>query len=188
MDRDVARNSSILHPFNKLPDLNSAVILLVGFQSIKKQELARSIVELSTHFSLQVRTAAQLPLPSSSNDQRPKIDLVVFMLDANIKQSMKTVADSVKHLDAAYFLGRVCFVALNATDEKSHCADLGDILALCDAYDSPLLCGDLETKEERNRLARRLVEMTKIAAGFQNGVSPLLVQSTKRSYQFVETL
>ncbi|XP_030840712.1 centromere protein M [Strongylocentrotus purpuratus] len=188
METILGAKQPVLHPFNKLPELNSAVVLLIGFQSIKKKELAEAMVALNTEFCLQVRTATQLPLPSINDEQRPKIDLIVFILDVNVNMSLKTVADSLPHLDPTYFLGRVCFLALNAPSEKTQCADLGDILALCDAYDSPLICGDLETQEQRESLARRLVEMTEIAAGFKNGISPLLIQSTRRSYQFVKSL
>eukprot|EP00057_Strongylocentrotus_purpuratus_P010350 XP_011664824.1 PREDICTED: centromere protein M [Strongylocentrotus purpuratus] len=223
METILGAKQPVLHPFNKLPELNSAVVLLIGFQSIKKKELAEAMVALNTEFCLQVRTATQLPLPSINDEQRPKIDLIVFILDVNVNMSLKTVADSLPHLDPTYFLGRVCFLALNAPSEKTQCADLGDILALCDAYDSPLICGDLETvadslphldptyflgrvcflalnapsektqcadlgdilalcdaydsplicgdletQEQRESLARRLVEMTEIAAGFKN--------------------
>nr|XP_054763805.1 centromere protein M-like [Lytechinus pictus] len=167
---------------------DSLFLKLIGFQSIKKKELAEAMIALNTDFCLQVRTATQLPLPSMNDEKRPKIDLIVFIFDVNINMSLKTIAESLPHVDPTYFLGRVCFLALNASSDRSQCADLGDIIALCDSYDSPLICGDLETQEQRESLARRIVEMTEIAAGFKHGVSPLLVQSTRRSYQFVKSL
>ncbi|XP_071493806.1 centromere protein M-like [Diadema antillarum] len=179
---------NVLHPFSKLPELNTAVILLVGCQAIDTKTLARSLVDLSTDVSLQVRTATSLPLPPENDDQRPKIDLVVFLLDASVKMSMKVIADSVGHLDMSYFIGRVCFVVLNASSEQSHCADIGDIVGLCDTYNSPMLTGNLEPESQRQSLARRLLEMTWVAAGFKPGVSPLLIQCTRRSYQFAEVL
>ena len=55
----------------------------------------------------------------------------------------KTVA-SAKELDMSYYLGRACFVVLNATSDSLHCADMSDITGLCDAYDSPMLCASLK--------------------------------------------
>ncbi|XP_038064507.1 centromere protein M-like [Patiria miniata] len=173
---------------SKLPELNTATILLVGMQGIGKHRLAGALLELNTSYSLQVRTATHLPLPAENSESRPRIDFVVFLLDANNNMSISKTVASAKELDVSYFLGRACFVVLNATSESLHCTDMSNITGLCDAHDSPMLCGSLQDENQRKCLARKLLCQTEVSSGFKHAVSPMLIQATKHTYEFMEPL
>ncbi|XP_071796614.1 centromere protein M-like [Asterias amurensis] len=174
--------------YSKLPELNTATILLVGGQGIGQHKLAEALLELNTLYSLQVRTTTHLPLPAENSESRPKIDFVVFILDASNNLSISKTVASAKELDVSYYLGKACFVVLNATSDSLHCADMSDITGLCDAYDSPMLCANLKDESPRKCLARKLLCLTEVSSGFKHGVSPMLIQATKHTYEFMETL
>ena len=57
------------------------------------------------------------------------------------------MVSSLKALDVSYFLGHVCFVVLNGSEEELQAADMNSILGLCDAYDSPVVCGSLKVNK-----------------------------------------
>ncbi|XP_024914046.1 centromere protein M isoform X2 [Cynoglossus semilaevis] len=104
---------SILKPFNKLPSLNSASILLVENEEQFQQSLAEAIVK-DTDFTVNVRLAKYLPLPIENEETRPRIDLVVFIINLTSELSLKSTETSLKYLDPAYFLGKVCFMVTSA--------------------------------------------------------------------------
>uniref|UniRef100_A0A8C5TNI2 Centromere protein M n=1 Tax=Malurus cyaneus samueli TaxID=2593467 RepID=A0A8C5TNI2_9PASS len=59
--------------------------------------------------------ATSLPLPSERDHLRPRIDLIVFMIDIKSKYSLKNVETSLAYVDASFFLGKVCFLATGGT-------------------------------------------------------------------------
>lgn len=61
--------------------------------------------------------------------------------------SFTGVHNSLKHLDTSYFLGRVCFVVNQASDESIHSTDISNVTKLCDSFDSPMLSGNLQVSE-----------------------------------------
>uniref|UniRef100_A0A8C3TRZ3 Centromere protein M n=2 Tax=Catharus ustulatus TaxID=91951 RepID=A0A8C3TRZ3_CATUS len=101
---------SVLRPFDKLPMLNSAVLLLVGSDEAIQQKLAEAILREKRSFNISVHLATSLPLPSERDHLRPRIDMVVFMIDIKHKYSLKNVETSLAHVDANFFLGKVCFL------------------------------------------------------------------------------
>uniref|UniRef100_A0A673VCL8 Centromere protein M n=1 Tax=Suricata suricatta TaxID=37032 RepID=A0A673VCL8_SURSU len=58
---------------------------------------------------LRVHLARSLPLPSSAN--RPRIDLIVFVVNLHSKYSLRNVEESLHHVDATFFLGKAAFLA-----------------------------------------------------------------------------
>ncbi|XP_070581202.1 centromere protein M-like [Ptychodera flava] len=177
-----------LQAYSKVPALSTAVILLVGGHGVGKHKLAQALVDLCTDFTLHVRTATSLPLPRENDESRSKIDFVVFLIDLSNKLSLSVIESSVKLLDIEYFLGKVCFVITKATKPELQNVEMTAVTGLCDAYDSPMLCGKIESDEDCRGLARKLIKMTEIAAGFKPCVTPMLIASTKRTLAFEETL
>ncbi|KAM5251053.1 centromere protein M isoform 2-T2 [Hipposideros larvatus] len=59
--------------------------------------------------TLKVHLAQSLPLPSDVN--RPRIDLIVFVVNLHSKYSLQNVEKSLHHVDATFFLGKVGFLA-----------------------------------------------------------------------------
>ncbi|XP_037702956.1 centromere protein M isoform X3 [Choloepus didactylus] len=100
---------SVLRPLDKLPCLNTATILLVGTEDALLQQLADSMLREDCASELKVHLARSLPLPSNVN--RPRIDLIVFVVNLHSKYSLQNVQESLCHVDASFFLGKVCFLA-----------------------------------------------------------------------------
>ncbi|VFV35619.1 centromere protein m isoform 1 [Lynx pardinus] len=91
---------------------------------------------------LRVHLARSLPLPSSVD--RPRIDLIVFVVNLHSKYSLRNVEESLHHVDATFFLGKAAFLATGAGRE-SHCSvHRNTIVKLAHTYRSPLFFCDLE--------------------------------------------
>uniref|UniRef100_A0A8D1NMW4 Centromere protein M n=1 Tax=Sus scrofa TaxID=9823 RepID=A0A8D1NMW4_PIG len=128
---------------------------------------------------LKVHLANSLPLPSSVT--RPRIDLIVFVINLHSKHSLRNVEESLHHVDATFFLGKVSFLVIGAGRE-SHCSiHRSTVVKLAHTYRSPLLFCDLEIEDFRATMAQRLVRMLQICAGHVPGVSALNLLSLLRS-------
>ncbi|XP_003470573.1 centromere protein M isoform X1 [Cavia porcellus] len=169
---------SVLRPLDKLPCLNTATILLVGAEDALLQQLADSMLKEDCASELRVHLAKSLPLPSNVN--RPRIDLVVFVINLHSRYSLQNAEASLHHMDTSFFLGRVCFLATGA-GQDSHCSvHHNTVRKLARTYRSPLLFCDLEVDAFRASLAQRLVRMLQICAGHVPGVSALNLLSLLR--------
>ncbi|XP_076412522.1 centromere protein M isoform X3 [Peromyscus maniculatus bairdii] len=121
---------SVLRPLDKLPDLNGATILLVGREDALLQRLAESMLKDHCASELRVHLANSLPLPSNVN--RPRIDLIVFVINLHSKHSLRNVEECLNHVDSSFFLGKVCFLVTGGgklssrrgTAPGPHAADL----------------------------------------------------------------
>ncbi|XP_077770445.1 centromere protein M isoform X9 [Canis aureus] len=123
--------------------------------------------------------ARSLPLPSDVN--RPRIDLIMFVVNLHSKYSLQNVEESLRHVDATFFLGKVGFLAMGAGQE-SHCSiHRNTVTKLANTYRSPLFFCDLEREGFRATVAQRLVRMLQICAGHVPGVSALNLLSLLRS-------
>ncbi|CAH6791251.1 Cenpm [Phodopus roborovskii] len=109
---------SVLRPMDKLPDLNAATILLVGTEDSLLQKLAESMLQDHCASELRVHLANSLPLPSTVN--RPRIDLIVFVINLHSKYSLRNVEECLSHVDSSFFLGKVCFLATGGGKLSSH--------------------------------------------------------------------
>ncbi|XP_033089672.1 centromere protein M isoform X3 [Trachypithecus francoisi] len=109
---------SVLRPLDKLPGLNTATILLVGTEDALLQQLADSMLKEDCASELKVHLAKSLPLPSSVN--RPRIDLIVFVVNLHSKYSLQNTEESLRHVDASFFLGKVCFLATGGGRLSGH--------------------------------------------------------------------
>ncbi|XP_036281360.1 centromere protein M [Pipistrellus kuhlii] len=170
---------SVLRPQDQLPGLNAATILLVGKEDALLQQLADSMLKEDCASSLKVHLAHSLPLPSDVN--RPRIDLIVFVINLHSKYSLQNVEESLRHVDTTFFLGKVGFLVTGA-GRDSHCSvHRNTVLKLARAYRSPLLFCDLEVEGFRVSMAQRLVRMLQVCAGHVPGVSALSLLSLLRS-------
>ncbi|XP_054438527.1 centromere protein M isoform X2 [Pteronotus mesoamericanus] len=176
---------SVLRPQDQLPGLNAATILLVGTEDALLQKLADAMLKEDCASDLKVHLAQSLPLPS--NVTRPRIDLIVFVVNLHSKYSLQVVEKSLHHVDTTFFLGKVGFLVTGA-GRDSHCSvHQNTVLRLAHTYRSPLLFCDLEecslTRVEgfRVTMAQRLVRMLQICAGHVPGVSALNLLSLMSS-------
>ncbi|VFV35618.1 centromere protein m [Lynx pardinus] len=152
---------------------------LVGTEDALLQQLADSMLKEDCTSELRVHLARSLPLPSSVD--RPRIDLIVFVVNLHSKYSLRNVEESLHHVDATFFLGKAAFLATGAGRE-SHCSvHRNTIVKLAHTYRSPLFFCDLEIEGFRATMAQRLVRMLQICAGHVPGVSALNLLSLLRS-------
>ncbi|XP_006824697.1 centromere protein M-like [Saccoglossus kowalevskii] len=180
--------SKLLSTFNKVSAPNTATVLLVGAEGTSKHKLAEAMLNIDTDFNLNMLTASSLPLPKDESDSRPPVNFVVFVIDLSNVLSMTIVESSVKYLDVDYFLGRCCFVVMKAEDPDNQNVEMMAVTGLSDVYQSPMLCGDVKTIRNCQCLARKLLSMVEIAGGFKFGVTPLLIDATRNTFNFEEEL
>ncbi|NXM62370.1 CENPM protein, partial [Illadopsis cleaveri] len=125
--------------------------------------------------------AASLPLPSERDHLRPRIDLVVFMIDIKSKYSLKNVETSLAHVDASFFLGKVCFLVTGVGRVNACSIETNAICKLGKTYCSPVLFCELELEGIRVATAQRLLRMLEVCAGHIPGVSALSFVSLMRN-------
>ncbi|XP_017683053.1 PREDICTED: centromere protein M [Lepidothrix coronata] len=164
---------AVLRPFDKLPGLNSAALLLVGSDEELQQKLAEAILQEKRDFKISIHIATSLPLPSERDHLRPRIDLIVFMIDIKSKCSLKNVEASLAHVDATFFLGKVCFLVTGVGRVNCCSIETNAVCKLGEAYCSPVLFCELELEGVRVATAQRLLRMLQICAGLVPGFSAL---------------
>ncbi|XP_005039726.1 PREDICTED: centromere protein M [Ficedula albicollis] len=172
---------AVLRPFDKLPMLNSCVILLVGSDEAIQQKLAEAMLQEKRNFNVSIHLATSLPLPSERDHLRPRIDMVVFMIDIKSKYSLKNVETSLAHVDASFFLGKVCFLVTGVGRVNACSIETNAVCKLAEAYCSPVLFCELELEGVRAATAQRLLRMLQICAGHIPGVSALSLVSLMRN-------
>ncbi|XP_058661735.1 centromere protein M [Ammospiza nelsoni] len=171
---------AVLRPFDKLPQLNSGVLLLVGSDEALQRQLAEAILQEKKDFNISIHLATSLPLPSERDHLRPRIDLVVFMIDIKSKYSLKNVETSLAYVDASFFLGKVCFLVTGVGRVNACSIETNAVCKLGETYCSPVLFCELELEGVRAATAQRLVRMLRICAGLLPGVSALSFVSLMR--------
>ncbi|XP_039919069.1 centromere protein M isoform X3 [Hirundo rustica] len=139
---------AVLRPLDKLPTLNSVVLLLVGSDEALQQKLAEAILQEKKDFNINI---------------------------------LKNVETSLAHVDASFFLGKVCFLVTGVGRVNACSIETNAISKLGKTYCSPVLFCELELEEIRVVTAQRLLRMLQICAGHVPGVSALSFLSLMRS-------
>ncbi|XP_019717698.1 centromere protein M isoform X2 [Hippocampus comes] len=155
---------SLLKPFSRRPALNTATILLVEREEEFQQRLAEVLVE-ETAVTLNVRLAKSLPLPFENQHSRPRIDLVVFIVNLTSELSLQSARASLKYLDPGYFLGKVCFMATNARNAAVPQERLDTLRGLAASLRCTLLFAEDQTADGATNASERLLTILKVAAG-----------------------
>ncbi|XP_071963610.1 centromere protein M-like isoform X2 [Antedon mediterranea] len=182
------RKTHVLSPHNIISSPNTATLLLVGAEGMGKHKFASSIISQKTSFSLQIRTARRLPLPVDTEDTRPNIDYIVFIIDLTNRASISSMEASLKTLDCEYFLGRCCCIVHNANNTNLHGADIKNITGLCDAYHMPMLCAGFDEDKELKSISQKVLSLLQVACGARKWISPMIIEATRQSFTFQETL
>ncbi|XP_015257941.1 PREDICTED: centromere protein M isoform X1 [Cyprinodon variegatus] len=171
---------SVLKPFSKLPNLDTASILLVENEEQVQQGLAEALVEDSAQ-AVNVRLARSLPLPLENEKTRPRIDLVVFILNLTSDKSFKSANESLKYLDPGYFLGKVCFMVTNARYASGNMGRLDAVRKMAASLHCPLLFAEVQQSPEGvTNAARRLLTILKVASGLVPNTSSLYLSNLTR--------
>ncbi|XP_070842159.1 centromere protein M [Chaetodon trifascialis] len=170
---------SLLKPFSKLPGLNTANILLVESEEQFQQSLAAALVE-ETAVTVNVRLAKSLPLPMENEESRPRIDLVVFIINLTSELSFQSAEASLKYLDPGYFLGKVCFMVTNARNTSVPTARLDAVRKLATSLHCPLLFAEDQTPDGLTNATERLLTILKVAAGLVPMATALYLSNLTR--------
>ncbi|KAM6285189.1 centromere protein M isoform 2-T2 [Spheniscus humboldti] len=94
---------------------------------------------------------------------------------------LKNVEASLAHVDASFFLGKVCFL-VTGVGRVNYCSvEMNSIWKLGEVYCSPVLFCELELEGIRVATAQRLLRMLQICAGHIPGVSALSFGSLMRN-------
>ncbi|XP_069766100.1 centromere protein M isoform X3 [Narcine bancroftii] len=133
-----------MRPFDRHPDLNTATLLLVGVEGLHLDQLAAAILKGNRSFEVNVHLAKRLPLPVENEHIRPRIDLIVFLMDVRNQHSVETVRSSLAYVDVNFFLGKVCFLAVGDKSVKHQSVEMYTLKQLADSYLSPLIPAELE--------------------------------------------
>ncbi|PIK53951.1 putative centromere protein M [Apostichopus japonicus] len=86
MSAELNELADVLRPLQKIPQPQTATILIVGADGTPKKEFAESMLNTIASYKLQIRLAKYLPLPIANDDQRPNLDFIVFLLEMNNAQ------------------------------------------------------------------------------------------------------
>ncbi|XP_006740426.1 centromere protein M [Leptonychotes weddellii] len=122
-----------------------------------------------------------LPMVLAALGDRTAANLGSLSSGLSSRTSLRNVEESLHHVDATFFLGKVGFLITGAGRE-GHCSiHWNTVVRLARTYRSPLLFCDLEVEGFRATVAQRLVRMLQICAGHVPGVSALNLLSLLRS-------
>ncbi|XP_063301030.1 centromere protein M-like [Pelobates fuscus] len=170
---------SELRPFDKLPLLNTAGVLLLGSEEGCRERVARALLQAPKPFQVKIHMAPGLPLPPEGEHRRPRFDLVLVLVSLDSQASLTAARASLPRLDPHYFLGKLCFLALGAA--RPHMVERSAVRKLADTHRSPLLFVQLDRPEDMDCAAQRLVNMLQVSAGLLPGISALYVGSLLQS-------
>ncbi|XP_034544696.1 centromere protein M [Notolabrus celidotus] len=170
---------SSLKPFSKLPGLNTANILLVEFEELFQQSLADALVE-ETAVTVNVRLAKNLPLPKKNEEIRPRIELVVFIINLTSELSFQSAEASLKYLDSGFFLGKVCFMVTNARNALVPSERLDSVRKLAASLHCPLLFAEDQTPAGVTNAAERLLTILKVTSGLVPMTTALYLSNLTR--------
>uniref|UniRef100_A0A1A8S2V5 Centromere protein M n=1 Tax=Nothobranchius rachovii TaxID=451742 RepID=A0A1A8S2V5_9TELE len=168
---------ALLKPFSKLPGLNTAIILLVDNEEKFQLRLGDALLK-ETSVVVNVRLAKSLPLPV--NERRPRIDLVVFIINLTSEPSFQSAEASLKYLDPGYFLGKVCFMVTKGRNASVPTRRLDAVRMLAASLHCPLLFAEDQTPEGVFGAADRLLTILKGAAGLIPFTTPLYLSHLTR--------
>lgn len=170
---------SVLKPFSKPPGFTSANILLVESEEQFQQSLANALVE-EPGITVHVRLAKNLPLPVENEETRPRIDLVVFIINLTSELSFQSAEASLKFLDPGYFLGKVCFMVTNARNALVPSVHLDTVRKLAASLHTPLLFAEDQSPDGVANAAKRLLTILKVSSGLVPMTTALYLSNLTR--------
>ncbi|XP_078021011.1 centromere protein M isoform X3 [Epinephelus lanceolatus] len=126
------------------------------------------------------RLAKSLPLPMKNDESRPRIDLVVFIINLASELSFQSAEASLKYLDPGYFLGKVCFMVTNARNASVPTEHMDAVRKLAASLHCPLLFAEDQTPDGVTNAADRLLTILKVAAGLVPMATTLYLSNLTR--------
>ncbi|XP_063297253.1 centromere protein M-like [Pelobates fuscus] len=173
-----------LQPFDKMPFLNTAVVLLVGQEEKCVKKIVDAMLKAPKNFEVQIHVAPRLPLPKENEHLRPRIDMVVFIINFFSQPTLSELLSSLSKLDSHFFLGKVCFLEVRGGHVNQYGPKKITVQKMAETYQSPLLFLSPDCEEDVACVAHRLLHMLQICAGLVSGVSALDMVSVVKSPVF----
>lgn len=152
---------------------------LVESEERFQQSLANALIE-KTDFTVSVRLAKNLPLPMENEKGRPRIELVVFIINLTSELSFQSAEASLKYLDPGYFLGKVCFMVINARNASVPSERLAAVRKLAASLQSPLVFAENQSPDGVANAAKRLLSILKVSAGLVPTATALYLSNLTR--------
>ncbi|CAE1306990.1 unnamed protein product [Acanthosepion pharaonis] len=161
--------------FNGCESLNKVSLLIFGVNSINKKKLSQTITKLSTNFDVKIQISDYLFPEKDKNPFQFNVDYICFVADISQKESLKRVTDSMKFIDAKYFLSRACLVVhIPNGCRENFSIELESINHLAKNYNLMTIFGNLE--KGADKVSTQLLRLVEIACGFKkNGKNSLLL-------------
>ncbi|KAM9454651.1 centromere protein M [Clarias gariepinus] len=169
---------ALLTPYSKIPELNTATVLLVENEEKFQSKLADAIVQKEKDLNVHVRLACRLPLPVENSETRPRVDLVVFIVNLLFERSLQVVENSLSYLSSDFFLGKVCFVVTDARCGAVAQERLLTVKKLAASHGCPVICAEHQTEDGISMAASRLLTILKVSAGASPMATTALYLST----------
>ncbi|XP_060716548.1 centromere protein M isoform X1 [Tachysurus vachellii] len=198
---------ALLTPYSKIPEPNTATILvsielkcvvflfvytlcsllassfisvlfcqLVENEEKFQSKLADAIVQREQDANVNVRLACKLPVENS--ETRPRVDLVVFIVNLLSERSLQVVENSLNHLRSDFFLGKVCFMVTDARCGALAQERLISVKKLAASHRCPVICAEHQTEDGVSMAASRLLTILKVSAGLSPVATTALYLST----------
>uniref|UniRef100_A0A8C7ZPD7 Centromere protein M n=1 Tax=Oryzias sinensis TaxID=183150 RepID=A0A8C7ZPD7_9TELE len=169
----------------ELPKFYNFQISYSVFKCVGYKLNSYSVITFFFFFHLNVltvyrRLAKSFPLPIENDESRPRIDLVVFIINLTSELSFQSAEASLKYLEPGYFLGKVCFMVTNARSSSVPAERLDAVRRLAASLHCPLLFAEEQTPEGVTNAAERLLTILKAAAGFVPFTTPLYLSNLTR--------
>ncbi|KAL6056655.1 hypothetical protein QOT17_015957 [Balamuthia mandrillaris] len=141
-----------------------ATLLFVGEPKSGKKTLARTILNKRWPIRLNIRTAHSLPLPE--DEQRPRVDYVVFFVDMTLLQSFKELKTNLFKLDKDFLTSmRACIIATKVDCQLRFAFTTAELEEWADVYGLQVFYCDLVNEGLRDSTAARIVKTIEIATG-----------------------
>nr|Q7ZZC6.1 RecName: Full=Centromere protein M; Short=CENP-M; AltName: Full=Proliferation-associated nuclear element 1 [Danio rerio]AAP33276.1 proliferation associated nuclear element 1 [Danio rerio] len=169
---------ALLSPYSKVPELNTATVLLVENEEELQNKLANAIVQHEKDFNVNVRLAKKLPLPVENKEARPRIDLIVFIVSLLSERSLQSAESSLSHLHSDCFLGKVCFLVTDARCGSHTQERLVSVRKLAASHHCPVICAEHRTADGVSAAALRLLNILQVSAGMTPMSTTALYLST----------
>ncbi|XP_017539226.1 centromere protein M [Pygocentrus nattereri] len=169
---------ALLTPYSKIPELNTATVLLVENEEQFQSRLADAIVQQEKDINVNVRLARKLPLPVENSETRPRIDLVVFIVNLLSERSLQAAESSLSHLGPDYFLGKLCFLVTDARCGAVPQERLLSVRRLAASHHCPVIYAEHQTEDGITMTAMRVLTILKVSAGLSPVATTALYLST----------
>ncbi|XP_013779305.1 centromere protein M-like [Limulus polyphemus] len=163
---------------NKEPGVDKVVILLIGGRGVGKHRLATALIQTRSSLTVEVRTCVKLPLPKENEQERPYIDLIIFIVDMTSRASKMILEESLPYLMPECFVDKVCFVAMNSSMVNSYSFGIDRVIDCGDLYGCPVLYGDLQSRSHLDNLAQQIINQAEVKAGLKYNISSNFVTAS----------